>query len=91
MKKIFLLSIILVLLTGCTSIKNDDLTNIIDKAMTSNLITKNTNRVGYRYYLPKGLVLKSSDNYNEVFTNNKYNFYLYVDIVSYYNKINLEH
>ncbi len=87
MKKIFLLSIILVLLTGCTSIKNDDLTNIIDKAMTSNLITKNTNRVGYRYYLPKGLSIRYSDNYNEIFTNDRYTYYLYVDIVSYNSKI----
>ena len=83
MKKIFLLSIILIFMTGCTSIKNDNLDNIIDKALNSNLITRNTNRVGYRYYLPRGLSIKYSDNYNEVFTSDKYTFYLYVDIVSY--------
>ncbi len=87
MKKVFLLSIILVLLTGCTSIKSDNLDNIINKALNSTLVTRNTNRVGYRYYLPKGLSIRYSDNYNEIFTSEKYTYYLYVDIVSYNSKI----
>ncbi len=86
MKKIFLLSTILILLTGCTSIKNDNLDNIINKALTSDLIAKNTNRVGYRYYLPKGLKIIYSDNYNDIFTSDKYTYYLYVDIVSFNSK-----
>ncbi len=87
MKKIFLLCAMVLILSGCTSIKNDSLDNIIEDTINSNVKTLNVNRKGYKYYLPKGLVLKTSDNYNEVFTNNEYNFYLYVDIVSYYNKV----
>ena len=74
-------------MSGCTSIQNSNLNDIIDNMLNSNVKTLNTNRKGYRYYLPKNLVLKSSDNFNEVLTDNKYNYYLYVDIVSYYNNI----
>ena len=87
MKKIFLLCAMIFFISGCTSIQNSKIADIIDDTINSKVKTLNVSRKGYRYYLPKGLVLKSSDNYNEVFTNNKYNFYLYVDIVSYYNKI----
>ncbi len=87
MKKIFLLGVIVVMMSGCTSIQNSNLNDIINNMLNSNVKTLNINRKGYRYYLPKNLVLKSSDNFNEVLTDNKYNYYLYVDIVSYYNNI----
>ena len=86
MKKIFLLGIFLFLLTGCTSVKSDSLDNIINNALNTNIKTLNVNRKGYRYYLPKGLALRNSDNYNEVFMSDRYIYYLYVDIVSYHNK-----
>ena len=86
MKKVFLLSAILLLLTSCTNVKETNLNNIINEAFTTHVATLNTTRKGYRYYLPKGLVLRNSDNYNEVFTSDKYIYYLYVDIVSYHNK-----
>lgn len=41
--------------------------------------------------MPKGFSLVSSDNYNEVITNHKYNIYLYVDIVSYNNRTNFNY
>lgn len=87
MKRIFLLSIILFFITGCTSIQNSSLDTILNNGLYSKVKTLNTNRSGYRYYLPKGLNLITSDNYNEIITNDKYKYYLYVDVVSYYNKI----
>lgn len=86
MKRIILLGIILVMLTGCTSVKSSSLQTIISEAINSGNKTKNVNRNGYRYYLPRGLSLKSSDNFNEVLTNQNNVFYLYVDVVSYNNK-----
>ena len=86
MKKIFLLGIILFLITGCTSINNLSIDEIINDGFSSKINIYNTNRKGYHYYLPKGLVLETSDNYNEVIKDYKYIYYLYVDIVSYHNK-----
>ena len=88
MKKIFLLSIIMLTLSGCTSINNLNIDKIINDGLNSNKPLYNTLRKGYRYYLPKGLILKTSDNFNEVITDNQYTYYLYVDIVSYHNKTN---
>ena len=87
MKKIFLLSIMLVFLTGCTSINEDSFDNIVNEALNSTQFIKNTSKIGYRYYKPRGLIIRDSDNYNEIFTSRLYTYYMYVDIVSYYNKI----
>ncbi len=91
MKKIFLLCAIMFLLTGCSSVNNSSIDEIISNASDSRVKTLNTNRKGYRYYKPRGLTLKSSDNYNEVLTDGRYVYYLYVDIVSYFNKVNFSY
>ncbi len=91
MKKIFLLSVMLLFLSGCSSIKDEDLTSIINETINSNVKTLNVSRKGYKYYLPKGLIIRNSDNYNEVISNDKYTFYLYVDIVSYYNNVSFDY
>lgn len=91
MKKVFLLCIFIIFLTGCTSIKNSDLDVLVNEVVASNVNILNVNKSGYRYYLPKGFSLVSSDNYNEVITNHKYNIYLYVDIVSYNNRTNFNY
>lgn len=88
MKKIILLCVCVCLLTGCVSIKKDNLNNIIQKALNSHVKVRNVNRNGYRYYIPRGLNITTSNNFNEIITNNQYSFYLYVDIVSYNNKTN---
>ena len=91
MKKVFLLCIFIIFLTGCTSIKNSVLDVLVNEVVASNVNILNVNKSGYRYYLPKGFSLVSSDNYNEVITNHKYNIYLYVDIVSYNNRTNFNY
>lgn len=91
MKKVFLLCIFIIFLTGCTSIKNSDLDVLVNEVVASNVNILNVNKSGYRYYLPVGFSLVSSDNYNEVITNHKYNIYLYVDIVSYNNRTNFNY
>ena len=83
MKKLFLLGTILLLLSGCTSIESSSIDTIVGDCVNSRVDTTNVNRKGYRYYLPKGLVVKSSTEFNEVLSDQKYLYYLYVDIVSY--------
>lgn len=86
MRKLFLLSILIVFLTGCSSINKADINTLINEAVNSKVITTNVNRYGYRYYLPKGLSIKTSNDFNEIITDHKYIMYLYVDVVSYNNK-----
>ena len=86
MKKLFLLGALLLALTGCSSIQNSSIDTILNDSMNSRVNITNENRMGYRYYLPKGLVLKSSKDFNEIISDQKYLYYLYVDIVSYDSK-----
>ncbi len=87
MKRIFLLCIILFMVSGCANVKSLAVDDIIHNAINSNMNAKNVNRVGYRYYKPRGLSLRDSDNYNEVFTSLNYTYYMYVDLVSYNSKV----
>ena len=87
MKKLFLLGTILLLLCGCASIHASSLDTIINNSLNSRMNITNVNRQGYRYYLPKGLVVRSSLDFNEVLSDQKYFYYLYVDVVSYDSEI----
>ena len=87
MKKIFLLSVLLFFLTGCVNVQNSSFDSIINNATKSKVGTKNVNRNGYRYYLPKGLSVIDNKNYNEILKDQKYEYYLYVDVVSYSHKM----
>lgn len=91
MKRIFLLCTILLLLTGCTSIRRSNLDDILNKTLNSLVKTTNVNRNGYRYYLPKGLKLKTSKSFNEVLADDLYKYYLYVDIVRYNSKADFKY
>ena len=83
MKKLFLLGAILLVITGCSSIESSEISSILSDSLNSRVNTTNVNRMGYRYYLPKGLIIKSNKDFNEIISDQKYLYYLYVDIVSY--------
>ena len=87
MKKLFLLGAILLILTGCSSIESSSIDTIINSGLNSRVDTTNENRMGYRYYLPRGLAVKSSKDFNEIISDQKYLYYLYVDIVSFNSKV----
>ena len=87
MKKLFLLVAILFILTGCTCVQSSSIEEILNQSMNSLVNVVNVNRKGYSYYLPRGLNIKSSNDYNEIISDEKYLYYLYVDIVSYNSKI----
>ena len=91
MKKLFLLGFMLMLMTGCTNINSSSVDTIIRNALSSPLKVTNVNRNGYRYYLPKGIVIRSNEEFNEILSDQKYWYYLYVDIVSYDSKINFKY
>ncbi len=86
MKKIFILILFVVLVSGCTPLEMSSYDVIISEAVTSDVSIYNTYRKGYKFYLPKELNVKETLEYNEVIKRGEYDFYLYIDIVGYLNK-----
>lgn len=85
-KKIIILSILLILSTGCSTVRNSSYEKIIEEALNNNHITTNIARPGYKYYLPLGLKLLKEEGSNEFISKNDTIYYLYIDYVSYYNR-----
>lgn len=92
MKKVLMLLLIGVTLTGCAVNKfnADDISNIIDTVVKENNLV-NTVAVGYKYYTPTGVTLVNSSSYNEKLYYNGDYYYLYVDIVEYYYKTDFKY
>lgn len=87
---IVLLSIVTILVTGCSinKLDNNDIGKNIKTLMSEKNKLYNVNYEGYKYYLPKGLGFLDKDDYNFVLKDRKNNkYYLYVDIISYYHKV----
>lgn len=89
MKKIILIILSLILFTGCTIVRIDtaSIDNIIDVVLSKN--NKLYNRVGkgYKYYVPRGMSYIDTTELNDKLYSNGYYYYLYIDVISYYNKI----
>ena len=87
---IVLLSISILLLTGCSVVKIDrsDYEKNIDNLMSQKVKMYNTFYEGYKYYLPKGISFVAKDDYNAVLSDSHGNkYYMFVDAISYYHKI----
>ena len=86
-KKIILLIISILALTGCTNLTNMSIDELVDVMLEKN--TKLSNNVfdGYKYNIPRGLKLLEKDEYNASLKDEYNNtYYFYIDVVSYYNK-----
>lgn len=83
MKKIILLIILFVVLTGCTIKKLDNtIETNVQTILDLNLKLSNNSKNGYKYYLPKGVTVIDNTDYNEKLVANGTIYYLYIDIVS---------
>jgi len=94
MKKVLALLVCVFILSGCSNtlvIGENDIDLIFKKFLSSETSLVNNYSKGYKYYLPTGVKVKDTSEYNEVLNYDGYNYYLYVDIVSYYYKTNPEY
>lgn len=94
MKKVILIcliSVIMLAITGCSSVNNMDIDTIINNSLKSKVKNTTNNKSGYSYYLPKGLIVVDTNLYNDIITDHKYNYYLFVDVVSFNSKINFDY
>lgn len=89
MKKKFLLIMVLLLCASCTRVNDKNYDDIVMNVTRNNSNIYNTTSLGYKYYLPLGVSKVYDKDYNQKFKVNNTYMYLYVDIVSYYYKNNL--
>ena len=93
MKKILLLGLAALILTGCTIVRID--TTSIDNILNVVLSKQNTlyNRVGrgYKYYVPRGVTYIDSSGSNDKLYSNGVYYYLYLDEISYYYQKSLDY
>lgn len=90
MKKILLLSCVILLLSGCSLvyINEQSIEEIVDSIIVDNgSKLKSASFDGYSYFLPQGVNLHRNDSGNSILYYNHQKMYLYVDIVSYYHHI----
>ena len=91
-KKIFLLLIAILTLTGCTNLTNMSIDEVVDVMLENDTNLSNNVFEGYKYYIPKGLKLLEKDEYNASLKDEYNNtYYLYIDVVSYYNKEEIDY
>ena len=87
MKKLIILIVCFTLLCGCTKINNDNINDIINSVVSSDNDRANQYRNVYKFYLPNNLSTIKIDDKNNVFKENDIKYYMFVDIVSYYHKV----
>ena len=87
-KSFFLLLLFMLLTTGCTvkQINKPNYASNIDDILNRKSKFTNVNAIGYQYYLPNGIVQKEVNDFNQKLNSKNNTYYLYVDLVSYYNK-----
>jgi hypothetical protein len=85
--KIFVLLLSVFVLSGCVNVKTDSIEQITKYITSSKRELYNNYNRGYKFYIPKGLSASKTDNLNVIIKSQNYDYYLYVDLVSYYNKV----
>lgn len=86
MKRYLLVVAILFILTGCTNISNMSYDNIIDRVLEESAHKDNTYMEGYKLYLPSHMTIIGDLKGNDILYSYGDKYYLYVDLISYYNK-----
>lgn len=91
MKRIFLIVVLCILVCGCVDINKSSIDEILTDSLNSELKFYNTSRNGYKYYIPKGVKTLGKNDYNELLSDGTYKYYMYVDVLSHYNKVSFDY
>jgi len=89
-KKLMFFLVLVLLLTGCTTITND-INEVVNAVMSNNKNTVNTVSTGYELFIPIGVRQEIDNEYNQKLKIKDRNVYLYVDTISYYYKNTLNY
>ena len=91
MKKVILIVFLCFMVCGCVNVNKSSIDQILTDSLSSELKFYNTQRTGYKYYLPKGIKTLNKNDYNEILADGKNKYYMYVDVLSYKNKISFDY
>ncbi len=87
-KKILLIILFLFMITGCTTLNDKSIDQLLPILLSSDNELSNVVFDGYKYYVPNGIRFVSKDDYNAQLLDDKNNnYYFYIDVVSYYNEV----
>lgn len=86
MKKTILILLVVLLTCGCVKVNDASIDDLVSTTISSKYNLYNHVNSGYKYYLPRSLKSTITNEYNEVIKSKYYDYYLYVDLVGYYNK-----
>lgn len=88
-KLLFVFLMSLCFITGCSIIKvsGKSVSDIFDTILYVDNNLGNTYMEGYSFYLPKGVKIIDKSDYNLKVKDNKNFYYLYIDTVAYYYKV----
>jgi hypothetical protein len=75
-------------MTGCDikELDSNDINKVVDTILNQKLNLYSQTSNGYKYYVPRGVMVTDSTSYNEKLYSSGNVYYLYVDVVSYYFK-----
>ena len=92
MKKFILVLTLVILFTGCDvkNITDKDIENVINETLELKVQGSNNNFKGYKFYIPRGFTLQNKKGNNYALLSDGDYYYLYVDIVSYFHKKEIE-
>jgi len=93
MKKVILVFLLVIVLTGCSVVRIDtnSIDNIVNVVLYKNNKLYNQVGQGYKYYLPGGVTYIESDELNDILYCNGNYYYLYIDAINYYYQTKMEY
>ena len=93
MKKLIILALVTVILTGCTVVRidTDNIDNIVNVVLSKDNDLYNRVGKGYKYYVPRGVSYIDTSDLNEKLYSDGHYYYLYIDAISYYHKKELDY
>jgi len=89
-KRLLLVLVFALVLTGCTKI-DSNIDTIVNATMSKEIKNVNTVSTGYELYIPMGVIQLVDNQYNQKFKIRDTHVYLYVDTISYYYKNSLNY
>ena len=91
-KKNLFLILLITILTGCTSLQGKSIDQLLPILLDRKNNLYNTVFDGYKYYIPAGVKFTDKEEYNAILLDeNNQTYYLYIDVISFYNEEALEY
>ncbi len=83
----------ILLLTGCTveNMSGFSLEENVEYAINQDITLANVNNRGYKYYLPNNMSILDDQEYNQIIICDDTKIYLFVDVISYYNNVEVDY